>query len=144
MNKLYHRNELTKTIADLYNLGDLEPQLHQVILSDNSTIKVPVFDDKAVILSILHDPPHMQQHNCVPGYDIFSGKPTELANLYVNEIHMGSLWKTARDFHCGTNTDNFPLALLCFYDKTSTDLYGSLSYAPYMITFLFFSMNLHG
>ncbi len=55
-NKLYHRNELTKTLTELYNLNALQPQLHQVILTDSSMVMVPVFDVKAVILSILHDP----------------------------------------------------------------------------------------
>ena len=81
----------------------------------------------------------MRQQNFAPGYDIFTGKSTESSNLYLNEIHMGSLWNTARDFHCGTNTDHFPLALVCFYDKTHTDLYGSLSCAPFIITFSFFN-----
>jgi len=138
-NKLYHRNELTKTLSELYNLGVLEPQLHQVTLFDASTVTVPVFDVKAVILSILHDPKLMRQQNFAPGYDIFTGKSTESSNLYLNEIHTGSLWNTARDFHCGTNTDHFPLALVCFYDKTHTDLYGSLSCAPFIITFSFFN-----
>ena len=70
LNKLYHRKELTKTLAELYNLGDLEPQLHQV-MSDNSTVTVPVFDVKAVILSMLHDPKCMQPKNFVPGCDIY-------------------------------------------------------------------------
>jgi len=98
-----------------------------------------VFNVKAVILSMLHDPQHMQQQNFALGYDIFSDKQTESGNMYLNEIHTGSLWNTARDFYCGSNNNNFPLALLCFYDKTHTDLYGSLSCAPFIITFSFFN-----
>jgi hypothetical protein len=59
--------------------------------------------------------------------------------MYLNEIHTGSLWNTARDFYCGSNNNNFPLAPLCFYHKTHTDLYGSLSCAPFIITFSFFN-----
>ncbi len=75
-NKLYHRNELMKTLTEMYNLKALQPQLHQVRLTDSSTVTVPVFDVKAVILFMLHDPKRMQFHHFAPGYDIFSGLPT--------------------------------------------------------------------
>ncbi len=140
-NKLYHRNKLTKTLTELYNLNALQPQLHQVVLTDSSTVTVPVFDVKAVILSILHDPKRMQFHHFAPGYDIFSGLPTDTQYSYLDEIHTGLLWQRARDFYCGTDNDNFPLGLLCFYDKTHTDLCGSLSCAPFIITFSFLMNN---
>ncbi len=140
-NKLYHRNELTKTLTELYNLTALQPRLHPVVLSDSATVTVPVFDVKAVILSMLHDPQRMQSCNFAPGYDIFTGVPTDTQYSYLDEIHTGSVWQSARDFYCGTNNDNFPLGLLCFYDKTHTDLFGSLSCAPFIITFSFFNEN---
>jgi hypothetical protein len=68
----------------------------------------------------------MNPSNFSPGYDIFTGTLTDANNLKLNEIHTGSAWNTARDFYCG-DSDAFPLALLCFYDKTHTDLYGSFS-----------------
>jgi hypothetical protein len=54
IHKLYHRKELTKTLSTLYNLGNLKPILHNVILSDSLVVSVPVFGIKAVILSMLH------------------------------------------------------------------------------------------
>jgi len=73
-NKLvYHRKELTKTLSQLYNLHDLQPALHNVTLSDSSVVTVPVFNVKAVILSILHDHNRMNPSNFAPGYDIFTG-----------------------------------------------------------------------
>jgi hypothetical protein len=125
-NKLYHQKELTTTLSQLYHLNGLQPTLHYVTLADLSLVTIPVFDVKAVILSILHDPQRMNPSNFSPGYDIFTGTLTDANNLKLNEIHTGSAWNTARDFYCG-DSDAFPLALLCFYDKTHTDLYGSFS-----------------
>lgn len=136
--KLYHRKQLTKTLSKLYNLADLEPQMHHVSLSNSSIVTVPVFDVKAVILSILHDPNRMQPQHFAPGYDLFSGSATEVNNV-LDEIHTGALWNNARDFYCQGNSNNFPLGLICFYDKTHTDVFGSLSCAPFIMTFSFFN-----
>ena len=54
--KLYHQNELTSTLSSLYNLNELKPILHSITLSDGSIATVPVFNVKAILLSILHDP----------------------------------------------------------------------------------------
>jgi hypothetical protein len=47
---------------------------------------------------------------------------------------------------CGDNPDAFPLALVCFYDKTNTDVFGSLSYALIICTpsFLKERLQFHG
>jgi hypothetical protein len=62
-------------------------------------------------------------------YDIFTGKKKQTSST-LDEIHTGSLWETARLKYCGDDLDAFPLALICFYDKTNTDVFGSLSCAP--------------
>jgi hypothetical protein len=49
------------------------------------------------------------------------------ASSTLDEIHIGSLWETARLKYCGDDPDALPLALICFYDKTNTDVFGSLS-----------------
>ena len=36
--------------------------------------------------------------------------------------------------YCGNDPNSFPLALVCFYDKTHTDLHGSLACAPFICT----------
>ena len=136
--KLYHRNELTSTLSTLYNLNELKPMLHSVTLSDGSIATVPVFNVKAVLLSILHDPNKMQHDNFASGYDLFSGKSTRPVTHY-DEIHTGDLWSSARDHYCGDDPNAFPLGLVCFYDKTHTDLFGSLSCAPFIATFSFFN-----
>ena len=142
--KLYHRKELTRTLSTLYNLGDLQPILHNVTLSDSSVVSVPVFDVKAVILAMLHDTRKMQSTNFASGYDIFTGKCTTVDYNHLDEIHTGALWNIARDHYCHENENEFPLALLCFYDKTHTDLHGALSCAPFITTFSFFNEAARG
>lgn len=137
--QLYHRNELTKNVAKLYNLTELQPRLHNVTLSDSSVVSVSVFDVKAVILSMLNDSRRMQQIHFASGYDIFTGHTMDDTNTYLNEIHTGALWKLARNYYCRGVDNAFPLALLCFYDKTHTDLHGALSCAPFIVTFSFFN-----
>lgn len=142
--KLYHRKELTKTLTSLYNLGHLRPILHNVSLSDDSVVSVPVFDVKAVILSMLQDPRRMQTKNFSSGYDIFTGNCMNNTNHLLDEIHTGALWNIARDHYCHGTDNAFPLALVCFYDKTHTDLHGALSCAPFITTFSFFNEEARG
>jgi hypothetical protein len=57
------------------------------------------------------------------------------ASSTLDEIQTGSLWETARLKYCGDDPDAFPLALICFYNKTITDVFGSrLSCAPFICT----------
>jgi hypothetical protein len=58
----------------------------------------------------------------------------KLPTSTLDEIHTGSLWKQARQQYCGDDPDAFPLALVCFYDKTNTDVFGSPSCAPFICT----------
>jgi hypothetical protein len=136
--KLYHRKELTSTITSLYNLHHLKHSVCNVQLSDQSIVSVPVFNVKSIILSMLQDPYRMKKENFAIGYDIFSGKSTQQIT-HLDEIHTGALWPVARNHCCNEETDEFPLALLCFYDKTHTDLHGALSCAPFLMTFSFFN-----
>ena len=141
--KLYHRNELTSAVSSLYNLQHLKHTLHQVQLMDTSVVSVPVFDLRTIILSILQDPIRMKPDNFARGYDIFTGQSTEPIT-HLNEIHTGALWPVARDYHCHGIQNAFPLGLICFYDKTHTDLYGSLACAPFIMTFSFFNEHARG
>jgi hypothetical protein len=136
--KLYHRKEFTSTITSLYNLHHLKHSVYNVQLSDQLIVSVPVFNVKSIILSILQDPHRMKKENFAMGYDIFSGKSMQPIT-HLDEIHTGKLWPVARDHYCQDETDVFPLALLCFYDKTHTDLHGALSCAPFLMTFSFFN-----
>ena len=87
----------------------------------------------------------MQHENFAMNYDVFLGKPTQAVTHY-NEIHTGNLWSTACDYFYSNDPYSFPLGLVCFYDKTHTDVFGSLSRAPFIATILFFkktSQNNH-
>jgi hypothetical protein len=75
----------------------------------------------------------MRQENFASNYDIFTGK-AKLPTSTLDEIHTGSLWEQARQKYCGDDPDAFPLALVCFYDKTNTDAFGSLSCSPFICT----------
>jgi hypothetical protein len=54
---------------------------------------------------------------------------------------MGSLWEPAQQKYCGDDPDAFPLGLACFYDKTNTDVFGSLSCAPFICTPTFLNID---
>ena len=103
----------------------MKPHMHQITIYDGSVVTVPVFDVKAVLLSILHDRQRMCYENFALDYDIFLGKPTQPVTHY-NEIHTGYLWSTACDYYCSNDSNSFPLGLVCFYDKTHMDVFGSL------------------
>ena len=127
------RDQLLQRLCNYYKLDFLKPTLHNVPLSDGSVATVPIFDVKAMLLSFLNDPKKMRTENFAPNYDIFTGKST-ITNPLLDEIHTGSIWNAALDKYCGDDPNAFPLALVCFYDKTHTDLHGSLACAPFICT----------
>ncbi len=90
--------------------------LHSVTLSDGSIATVPVFNVKAVLLSILHDPIKMQHHNFASGYDLFTGKSTIPVTHY-DEIHTGDIWSSARKHYCGEDPNAFPLGWFVFMTR---------------------------
>ncbi len=101
-------------------------------LTDKSVATVPIFDLKAYLIAFLNDPLRMRQEN-------FASKPTST----LDEIHTGSLWEQARQKYCGDDPDAFPLALVGFYDKTNTDVFGSLSCAPFICRPSFLNKDCH-
>jgi hypothetical protein len=73
-----------------------------------------VFNLEAQILSLLMDESIMQQDNIADGYDIFTGKATDLSNLHYGEIHTGDAWESTRKHFCGDDYPNImPVAFLC-------------------------------
>ncbi len=82
----------------------------------------------------------MLYKNFAYNYDIFTGKP-KLPTSTLDEIHTGSLCEQARQKYCGDDPDAFPVALVCFYDKTNTDVFGSLSCEPFICTPLFLNKD---
>ena len=64
----------------------------------------------------------MRKENFASNYDIFTGNKKQTSST-LDEIHTGSLWEMARLKYCGDDPDAFPLALICFYDETNTDVF---------------------
>jgi hypothetical protein len=95
-----------------------------VPLTDGSVATVPILYVKALLIAFLNDPLRMHQENFASNYDIFTGKAIS-PTLTLDEIHNGSVWEQARQKYCGDDLDAFPLALVCFYDKTNTDVFAS-------------------
>ena len=62
-----------------------------------------------------------------------TGKST-ITNPPLDEIHTGTMWDAACRKYYGNNPNAFPLALVCFYAKTHTDLQGLLASAPFICT----------
>jgi hypothetical protein len=75
----------------------------------------------------------MREENFAPNYDIFMGKAKE-SRLTLGEMHTGLLWELTRQRYCGDDPDAFPQALVCINDKINTDVFGSLSCAPFICT----------
>ncbi len=65
----------------------------------------------------------------------------KLPTSTLDEIHTGSLWEQARQKYYDDDPDAFPLALVCFYEKTNTNLFGSLSCAPFICSPLFLNKD---
>jgi hypothetical protein len=63
----------------------------------------------------------------------FTGKST-ITNPLLDEIHTGTIWDAACKHYCGNDPNAFSLPLVCFYDKTHTDLHGLLACAPFICT----------
>jgi len=90
---------------------------------------VPVFDIETTLLKMLNIPKLMKLENIASNYDIFTGRSTtSLSKL--NEIHTGNAWESAHEFYCGDDSHALALGLVLFYDKTHTNLFGSLATAP--------------
>jgi hypothetical protein len=100
------------------------------------------FDVKALLIAFLNDPMRMCQENFETNYDVFTRR-VKLPTSTLDEIHTGSLWEQARKKYCGDDPDVFPLAPVGFYDKTNTDVLGSLSCAPFICTPSFLNIDCH-
>ena len=131
--QILSRKQLVQFLTRYYKLDFLKPTLHSVPLSDGTVATMTIFDVKALLIAFLNNPLKMRDENFASNYDIFSGK-AKIPTSTIDEIHTGSLWEPARKKYCGDDPDAFPLALVCFYDKTNTDVFGSLSCAPFICT----------
>lgn len=104
-------------------------------------VTVPVFDMKAMILSIVHDDVLMRKENVAPGLDIFTGavEGGYEGNLNYGEFHTGDAWKPAVKRIAGTSQKYMPFGMIVFGDKSHTDQHGTLSLTPVTFTATFFN-----
>ena len=136
--KMYERDDLVKVLTIMYNLHEMKPTMCRLKLSNDNIAVVPRFDVKAMFLSILNDPIRTCPENVAANYDIFTGKPKGPMST-IDEIHTGWAWEKARKHYCGNDPHAFPLGLIVFYDKTHSDLYGSLACAPFIFVPAYFN-----
>ena len=125
----------------IFNTDSFKPTHGSVTLHDGSLATVPVFNIKAMILSILHDSTLMRPENFAEGLDVFTGNVDnncEANNCY-GEIHTGERWIPAKEQFCGTEGKYMPFGIIIFGDKSHTDLHGTLSVTPITFTASFFN-----
>ena len=99
-----------------YRLDFLKLILPTITLSNGTLATMTIFAVKALLIAFLNDLLKMQEENFASNYGIFSGK-AKLPRSIVDEIHMGSLWESARQKYCGDDPDAFPLGLACFMTR---------------------------
>ena len=134
--KYYRRASLINLLSKMYNLNALKPKINTVQIFEDTTVDVPTFDVKTILLLMLHDPNIMTVDNIAPDYDVFTGTRTT-PTTHLDEIVTGSAWAPACNHYRGGDPNVLPLPLVAFYDKTHTDLFGALSVSPFIATFAF-------
>jgi hypothetical protein len=133
MLQILSRKQLVQLLTRYYQLNFLKPTLHSVPIMDGSVTTAPIFDVKAILVAFLNDPLQMREDNFAPNYDFFTGK-AKVATPTLGGIHTRLLWEPSRQRYCGDDPDAFPLSLVCFYNNTNTDVFGSLLCAPFICT----------
>ena len=139
--KLLHCKQFMVKMEKKYNTSDLKPTYGSVRLTNNSVVTVPVFNMKAMILSLLHDSNLMREENFATGLDIFTGDvdPDCESNEMYGEIHTGDAWQPTVARFRGSEGQYMPLGLVVFGDKSHTDQHGTLSVTPVTFTLTFFN-----
>lgn len=142
--KLRTRKSFIKQIEETHpSIKSLRPVNKLVTLHDGTMATVPVFDAQAMIMDILSNSALMKTENFAVGYDIFTGDVDENhpSNKYYGEIHTGDEWIPARDKYCCSNSDDMPVSIVIFGDKSHTDLHGALALTPIIFTLTLFNQR---
>ena len=121
--KLLHCRQFLDNIENSFSTSDLKPAYGSVHLTNKTMVTVPVFDMKAMILSIVHDKVLMREENFAPGLDIFMGTVDRSfkGNNNYGETHTGDAWEPAVKRIVGMSKKYMPLGLVVFGDKSHTD-----------------------
>ena len=137
---LSRRAPFLKSMEKEFKTTSMKPKHIDVVLEDQSTATVLLFDLENMIKTLLMDESLMADENLAEGYDIFTGETSdEECNNNYGEIHTGDAWDPARLRFCGKDGKYMPISLIIFGDKTHTDLHGSLSVTPIIFTLSLFN-----
>ena len=130
--------KVVSNLEKVLNTEHVKPILSKVTLTSREGFAtVPVYDFEHTILSILKDESLMKENNLLKDYKFWTGEYTGNPNI-VSGVHTGSEWAGAVNKFCKGDDRYLPFPIACFYDKTKTDLHGSLSVTPFMFVPLFF------
>jgi hypothetical protein len=133
--QILSHKQLVQFLTRYYQLDFLKPTLHSVPLSNGTVFAtMTIFDVKALLIAFLNNPLKIREENFASNYNNIFSRKAKIPTSTIDEIHTGSLWEPAQRKYCGDNPDAFHLALVCFYDKTNTDVFGSLSCALFVCT----------
>ncbi len=140
--RLKSRKSFIKANESAYDVTHLRPKYRNLVLTDAKEVTVPVFDAKSMILDLVTNPSTMNESNIAGGYDVFTGNVDDSFpdNQCYGEVHTGDEWIQAKNRYC-TNTDELPIALIVFGDKTHTDLHGTLAVTPLTFTLTCFNRS---
>ena len=98
--RLKSRKSFIKSNETTYNVTHLRPRPVSVMLTDDTTVTVPVFDAKSMILDLVTNPDTiMNENNFAPGYNVFTGDVDESIpeNQCYGEVHTGDQWLQAKN-----------------------------------------------
>ena len=87
------------SIESMYKTQSSRPSNRTVKLHNNTLVTVPVFDIKAMIISLLSNNSLMDKNNFAEGQNIFNGDVDENnpSNSKYGEVHTGDAWLPARN-----------------------------------------------
>jgi hypothetical protein len=138
--KLQSRISFLRSIEKTHRTQGLRPYHGTVQLHNDTSVTVPVFDTKQMIISMLTDPSLMNTTNFAEGYNVLTGDVSvdHPSNHKYGEVHTGDSWLQAKNFYC-KEKGTMPVGLIVFGDKSHTDLHGVLSLTPMIFTFTFFN-----
>ena len=135
------RLQLLNQVVVSMGLRDLKPTIVKVpLISRGGYASVPVYKFTKMILSVLHDKSLMIKENFLDHYDIWTGMCTIKVTKF-GDVHTGEEWAPAVQKFCKNNKQYFPLPLVCFYNKSHSDLWGGLSSSPMIFCPLIFKQH---
>ena len=142
--KLQTRKSFLRTIEESHGTHLMKPINCTVRLHDNTNVTVPVFDTKAMIISLLTDTSIMTQSNFAEGYNVLTGDVdmNNPCNHKYGEVHTGDAWMPTKERYCDAqNARTMPVGLIVFGDKSHTDLHDILSLTPIIFTLTLFNRS---